>query len=109
MAARPHTEACRKRMYEEMGKTEKGKEWLKKADEKINEYCGEQEKKRQEEEQRGAQSQGGIVGPASDGTGTRGSHPSGASVESPPTLRRQRHRPYAKPRQASLAWREAQG
>lgn len=51
----PHTEECRKRMYEEMGKTEKGKKWMEKAEETINEYVADKvrkdDEKRKEEEQ----------------------------------------------------------
>ena len=44
MAARPHTEDCRKRMYEAMRKTENGRGRLEKADDKTNAYLEENRK-----------------------------------------------------------------
>ena len=71
MASRPHAEACRKRMYEAMRKTEAGEKWLGKADEKINEYCEEQERKREEEEKKEVQPQEGVDSPAAHDPGSR--------------------------------------
>ena len=52
MTARPHTEVCRKRMYEAMRKTEDGRKWMERADDKINEYMEEKEKEREEKEKK---------------------------------------------------------
>ena len=60
MPARPHLEACRKRMYEELGKTEKGKKRMGKTEEKIDEYMETQH--RRENEGDSAQAQEGIAG-----------------------------------------------
>ena len=49
MEAKPHTEECRRRMYEAMRKTEKGRKWLEKADDRIDEYMELEEKQRENE------------------------------------------------------------
>ena len=59
MAARPHNEECRKRMYEAMRKTEEGRQWMGKADDEINEYMEEKVKEREEREKENAASQEG--------------------------------------------------
>ena len=41
MKGRPHSDACRKRMYGELRKTERGRAWLKEAEERIDGYLEE--------------------------------------------------------------------
>ena len=72
MPGRPHLEACRRRMYEAMRKTEKGRKWMEKTEEKIDEYMETQHKKDKEGES--AKAQEGIAedpeGGDANGSGT---------------------------------------
>ena len=62
MAARPHTEDCKRRLYEELRKTEKTRKLLERADEQINEYMQDQEKQRGEENSKNNKSHEGTSG-----------------------------------------------
>lgn len=37
----PHSSKCRKRMYDELGKTEEGRKWLSEAEDRIDEFMVE--------------------------------------------------------------------
>ena len=55
----PHTEGCRKQMYEELAKTDKGKKWMEKAETKIDEYLESKVKESDERAGPDDQNQGG--------------------------------------------------
>ena len=50
MPSRPHSEDCRRRLHEEMRKTEQLRNMLGRADDKINADMGEEEKQREDDE-----------------------------------------------------------
>ena len=51
--------SAEQKMYEAMRKTQEGREWMGRADEKINDYMEEKEKEREEREKERARSQEG--------------------------------------------------
>ena len=40
MKPRPHSNACRERMYKELKTTEDGREWMDESEARINDYLG---------------------------------------------------------------------
>lgn len=60
MDAKPHREEYTKRMYEELGKTEKGRKWMENVEERIGEYL--ENKVEEEDERNKAQSKEGLAG-----------------------------------------------
>ena len=50
MKSRPHTDGCRKRMYQELQKTEEGRDWMREADARIHEYLAEKVREDHEEQ-----------------------------------------------------------
>ena len=50
MKGRPHTDGCRKRMYQELQKTEEGRDWMRGAEARIHEYLAEKVREDHEEQ-----------------------------------------------------------
>ena len=87
MAARPHTEECRKRIYEAMRKTEEGRQWMGRADDNIDDYMERKEKEREAKEGEAVESQEGSSERTEGPVAARGGIASSSDAATPAAAR----------------------